>query len=100
MIFKANLQRSSKSWALSLVLLGVLLCAGCGKQTVATAASEFEANQMFDILHSNNFHVEKRAPEGEVKTWEIVVDEGWFGEGEGATAIQVLRDYGLPRAPE
>lgn len=100
MIFKANLQRSSKHWGLSLVLLSVLLCAGCGKQTVATVASEFEANQMFDILHSNGFRVEKKAPEGEVKTWEIVVDEGWFGEGEGATAIQVLRDYGLPRAPE
>lgn len=71
---------------------------------MATAGSEFEANLMFDIIHSNGFWVEKPPSEpvssGEVKTWNVVIDEGWFGEDEAATAIQVLRDYGLPRPPE
>lgn len=72
----------------------------CGEKTVATAGNEFEANQMFDILHSNGFSVEKVAREGDIKTWDVIIDEGWFGENEVAPAIQVLRDYGLPRPPE
>lgn len=77
-----------------------LLSTGCGEQDVASAESESEANQMFDILHSKGFQVDKKNPEGEEKVWRIVINEGWFGEGEAATAIQVLRDYGLPRATE
>lgn len=82
------------------IFCAVCVFAGCGKKTVATAGNEFEANQMFDILHSNGFRVEKPRSEGEVKSWDVVIDEGWFGENEAATAIQVLRDYGLPRPPE
>ncbi|MGI8786285.1 MAG: hypothetical protein ACR2HG_00805 [Pyrinomonadaceae bacterium] len=82
------------------LLACVCLVGACGKKTVATADNEFEASRMFDVLYSNHFQVEKKKSEGEAKTWDIVVDEGWFGEGEAATAIQVLRDYGLPRPPE
>lgn len=95
-----NFQTFYRSGWLILMLCAVCLFSGCGKKTVATAESEFEANLMFDILHSNGFRVEKPRSEGEVKTWDVVIDEGWFGEGEAATAIQVLRDYGLPRPPE
>lgn len=96
-----NLQKNHSRGLLVAVLVTIcLLAAACGEQQVATAGDEFEANLMFDILHSNNFRVNKKSPEGDVKTWSIWVDEGWFGEGEAATAIQVLRDYGLPRPPE
>ncbi|MET0753704.1 MAG: hypothetical protein ABWZ66_10045, partial [Pyrinomonadaceae bacterium] len=62
--------------------------------------NEFEANQMFVILNSNGFHVGKTPPEGDSKMWSVTIDEGFFGEGEAAAAIQLLHDYGLPRAPE
>ncbi len=81
-------------------IAAAFLLTGCGEKTVATAGNEFEANQMFDILHSNGFSVERKVAEGDVKAWNVIVDEGWFGENEAATAIQVLRDYGLPRPPE
>lgn len=100
MTFRNSLQNFHRNGWLILILSGVCLFSGCGKQIVATAENEFEANLMFDILHSNGFRVEKPRSEGEVKTWDVVIDEGWFGEDEAATAIQVLRDYGLPRPPE
>lgn len=67
---------------------------------MAVAGNEFEANQIFDILHSSGLSVKKVTAEGEVKGWSVVVDEGWFGEDEAATAILILNDYGLPRPPE
>lgn len=82
------------------LLAAVGLTAACGQRTVATVNNEFEANQIFDILHSNSLDVEKVPLEGEIKGWNLVVNEGWFGEDEGAAAIQILRDYGLPRPPE
>lgn len=82
------------------LVLTVCFLTGCGKKVVATADNEFDANQMFDILYSNGFHVEKEKAAGEVQAWNVVVDEGWFGSGESAVAIQVLRDYGLPRPPD
>lgn len=100
MIFKKDLRTSLERVLLIMCLTGVCLFAGCGKNKVATAGNESEANLMFDILHSNGFHVEKSPSEGEAKTWDINVDEGWFGDGYAAAAIQVLRDYGLPRPPE
>ncbi len=103
MNFKIDLQSLKRKVALSAVLAAaVFSLAGCGKSVVANAGSEFEANLMFDILHSNGFRVERAEPtvEAETKNWAITVDEGWFGDGEAATAILVLRDYGLPRPPE
>lgn len=95
-----NLNKYWRLFALITLFPAVFLSAACGEKTVASAGSEFEANQMFDILHSNGFQVGKAAAEGELKGWNIVVDEGWFGDGDAATAILVLRDYGLPRPPE
>jgi type III secretory pathway lipoprotein EscJ len=103
MNFKIDLQSVKRRAASGLLLAAaVFLFSGCGKQSVANASSEFEANLMFDILHSNGFRVLRAEPtvDAEVKTWAITVDEGLFGDGEAATAIQVLRDYGLPRPPE
>lgn len=101
MISKMCFRQSYRRGCLIVFLTGIcLLATGCGEQPVASAASEFEANLMFDILHSSGFRVEKTPPEGEIKVWNITVNEGWFGEGEAAAAIQVLRDYGLPRPPE
>ena len=85
---------------LALCLAVVCLFTACGKQNVATADNEAEANLMFDILYSRNFNVIKESSEGDEKTWQISIDEGWFGEGEAAVAIQILRDHGLPRAPD
>ena len=85
---------------LALCLAMVCLFTACGKQDVATADNEAEANLMFDILYSRSFNVIKERLEGDKETWQISIDEGWFGDGEAAAAIQILRDHGLPRAPE
>lgn len=90
-------RRRASTFAL---LAAVFLTAACGEKTVATVENEFEANQIFDILHSQNLNIKKVRLEGEAKGWNMVIDEGWFGEDEAATAIQILRDYGLPRLPE
>jgi type III secretory pathway lipoprotein EscJ len=100
MIYDVNWRAVGRQVLLFCFLAGVCLSAGCGKKTVATANNEFEASLMFDVLHSNGFRVDKINSPGEAKTWDIVVDEGLFGEDEAATAILVLRDYGLPRPPE
>ena len=55
---------------------------------------------MADILHSRELHVKKKAREGEKLGWDIIIDEGWFNDGEAAIATQVLNDHGLPRPKE
>jgi len=82
------------------LLSAACLLAACGEKTVATTEDEFEANRMFDILHSRELPVDKYPKEGEKPGWNIVIDEGWFGDGEAAVATQVLNDYGLPRTKE
>ena len=82
------------------LLSAACLLAACGEQTVATTEDEFEANHMFDILHSRELPVDRYPKEGEKPGWNIVIDEGWFGDGEAAVATQVLNDYGLPRTKE
>jgi type III secretory pathway lipoprotein EscJ len=99
-MLKAKLQNYQRCVLLSVVLVSVAFSAGCGEKSVAMSDNEFEANQMFVILNSNGFHVRKTAPEGDSKMWSVTIDEGFFGEGEAAAAIQLLHDYGLPRAPE
>ncbi|HEY0428492.1 MAG TPA: hypothetical protein VGC76_11985 [Pyrinomonadaceae bacterium] len=99
-MLKAKLRNYRRRVLLSGVLVLVVFSAGCGEKPVATTDNEFEANQMFVILNSNGFRVGKTAPAGDLKTWSITIDEGFFGEGEAAAAIQLLHDYGLPRPPE
>lgn len=79
------------------LLAAVSLLTACGEKSVAETDSEAEANLMFDILYSSRLHVEKKLKTGDKPVWEINIDEGWFGEGEAAYAIQTLNDHGLPR---
>ena len=78
------------------LLLTISLLTACGEKSIAETDNESEANLMFDILYSNRLHVEKNRKTGEKPVWEIVIDEGLFGDGEAAWAIQVLNDHGLP----
>ncbi len=100
MISNVNLRIACRRVLLFCLLTGVCLSFGCGKKTVATVNNEFEANLMISVLNSNGFQVGKKNPQGDVKTWEIFVDEGFFGENEDMMAIQLLLEYGLPRPPE
>lgn len=79
-----------------LLIIGFLTA--CGEKSVAETDNESEANLMFDILYSNRLHVGKTPKTGEKPAWQILIDEGWFGEGEAAVATQVLNDHGLPRS--
>ncbi len=92
-----NLRRAAAS--IFLFALIALLTA-CGDQPVASTDNETEANIMFDLLNTKGLHVKKEAQTGEKKGWQILVDEGLFGENEQAVATQVLNDYGLPRPKE
>ena len=83
-----------------LLLAAISALTACGAKPVAETDNESEANLMFDILYSNRLHVEKIQKTGEKTVWQIVIDEGWFGEGESAVATQVLNDHGLPRPAE
>lgn len=99
-MLKAKLRNYRRCLWLSVILFSVICLTGCGEKSVATSDSEFEANQMFVILNSNSFHAGKIPPAGDSKLWSVTVDEGFFGEGEVAAAIQLLHEYGLPREPE
>jgi type III secretory pathway lipoprotein EscJ len=79
------------------LLAAISVLTACGEKSIAETDDESEANRMFDILYSNRLHVEKKSKTGEKPVWEIVVDEGLFGDGEAAVATQVLNDHGLPR---
>lgn len=80
------------------LLLTIVLMTACGKIPIAETDNEAEANLMFDVLYSNRLNVKKVAKSGEKGGWEIIIDEGWFGEEEAAVATQILNDYGLPRS--
>lgn len=106
MTLKTYLQNSRRYLSIIAISAAALLFTACGEEKVATAANEFEANQIYDILHSKGLRVVKKPVEAssgggdDAKGWNMMVDEGWFGEDEAATAIMLLRDYGLPRLPE
>ena len=87
------------AFGLSIVLL--LLTTACGEQPVANVPTESEAIEIIDVLRESGFEAEKReVGEGETKKWSVVLDEGYFGEGNLGLAIQVLQDHGLPRPEE
>jgi type III secretory pathway lipoprotein EscJ len=88
-----------RRYGASFFLLALIaLLTACGESPIAETDDEYEAIRMFDILYSNRLHV-KKTPEktGEKSVWKISIDEGLFGDGEAAWAIQVLNDHGLPR---
>ena len=94
-----NLQNNQwRRYGASFFLLAAIsVLTACGEKSIAETDDESEANRMFDILYSNRLHVERKQKSGEKPVWEIIVNEGLFGDGEAAVATQVLNDHGLPR---
>ena len=94
-------RRAPRAFALCCVVSLTLAAAACGEKAVTSVPTEPDAIEILDVLGQNGLEAEKRAiGEGETKRWEIVVDEGMFGGGEAALAVQVMRDHGLPRPEE
>src|SRR3712207_2295157 len=86
---------------LCLLAAAALLTSACGEKSVTTVSSEADAIEILDVLGGSGLAAEKReVGEGETRRWSVVVDEGLFGDGTAALAIQVLRDHGLPRPEE
>lgn len=93
--------RAKRRVSLCLLVAVLTLATACGEKAVTSVPTESDAIEILDVLGQNRLEAEKReVGEGEVKRWEIVVDEGMFGGGEAALAVQVLRDHGLPRPEE
>ena len=79
----------------------MLTASACGEKAVTSVPTESDAIEILDVLGQNGLEADKRAVgEGEARRWEIVVDESFFGGGEAALAVQVMRDHGLPRPEE
>ncbi|MET0649318.1 MAG: hypothetical protein ABW208_22130 [Pyrinomonadaceae bacterium] len=93
---------ATRAAALCALAAAALLSAGCGRTPVATVSTESEAIEMIDVLRESGFEdVEKHeVGEGEQRRWAVEMDEGLFGGGDSALALQRLRDYGLPRQEE
>jgi len=91
--------QSKRSALCCLLFILVSVTAACGDKSVATVSTENEAIEIIDVLRDQGFKVDKEevTSENETKKWSVVVDEGWFGSGDAALAIQVLVDRGLPR---
>lgn len=95
----ATAKRAAALCALAAVSL---LSAACGRTPIATVPTESEAIEIIDVLRESGFEdLEKHeVGEGEQRRWTVELDEGLFGGGESALALQRLRDYGLPRQEE
>lgn len=94
---------SGRAGAARAALLAALLAlaSGCGAKPVTSVATEADAIEILDVLGQSGLDAEKReVGEGEARRWEIVVGEDFFGGGNSALAVQVLRDHGLPRPEE
>lgn len=93
---------AARAAALCALLAAALLSAGCNRASIATVSTEGEAIEMIDVLRESGFEdVEKHeVGEGEARRWAVELDEGLFGGGDSALALQRLRDYGLPREEE
>lgn len=92
------LRRAALALTLAALALG---SAACGRRAITSVPTEPDAIELLDVLGQAGLEAEKRETgEGETKRWEIVVNEGFFGGGEAALAVQVLRDHGLPRPEE
>ena len=73
--------------------------AACSKSSVVTVSTEVEANEIIDVLKNNGFNSEKnQIKEGTKTSWQIQLNQSFTEDEDGVTtAIQILRDYGLPR---
>src|SRR5215208_4721340 len=98
---RISCRRAPRAPALCGLLCLLLTAAACGEKAVTSVPTEPDAIEILDVLGQNGIEAEKRAAgEAETRRWEIVVDEGMFGGGEAALAVQVMRDHGLPRPEE
>jgi len=95
-------KQAERAAALCALLASALLASGCGTTPVATVSTEAEAIEIIDVLRESGFEdLEKHeVGEGEQRRWAVELDEGLFGGGDSALALQRLRDYGLPREEE
>lgn len=98
----STLSTWSRAATLCALVCAALLSAGCGRTPVATVSTESEAIEIIDVLRESGFEdLEKHeVGEGEQRRWTVEMDEGLFGGGDSAIALQRLRDYGLPRREE
>lgn len=96
------LKTTRRAAALCALIAAALLASACGTTPVATVSSEAEAIEIIDVLRESGFEdLEKHeVGEGEQRRWTVELDEGLFGGGDTALALQRLRDYGLPRQEE
>ena len=98
---RQSFRRASRALALSGLVCLLLTASACGERAVTSVPTEPDAIEILDVLGQSGIEAEMRAAgEGETKRWQIVVDEGMFGGGEAALAVQVMRDHGLPRPEE
>lgn len=97
-----HLKTAKRAAALCALLAATLLGSACGRTPVATVSTETEAIEIIDVLRESGFEdLEKHeVGEGEQRRWAVDLDEGLFGGGDSALALQRLRDYGLPRQEE
>jgi type III secretory pathway lipoprotein EscJ len=97
-----SLKTVKRAAALSALLVAALLTMACGQTAIATVSTESEAIEIIDVLRESGFEdLEKHeVGEGEQRRWTVELDEGLFGGGDSALALQRLRDYGLPRQEE
>jgi type III secretion system YscJ/HrcJ family lipoprotein len=94
-------RRTSRVAALCGLVSALLLMTACGEKAVTSVQTESDAIEILDVLGQSGLDADKRAiGEGETRRWEIVLDEGVFGGGQAALAVQVMRDHGLPRPEE
>lgn len=91
-------RRPSRNLLLPLALAALAALANaCGGKSVAQVSHETDAIEIIDVLKEQGFDVSKEeVGEGGSKKWSVVVSEGFLGD-DAARAMQVLRDYGLPR---
>lgn len=98
---RLSFRRAPRALALSGLVCLLLTASACGEKAVTSVPTEPDAIEILDVLGQSGIEAEMRATgEGETRRWEIVVDEGLFGGGEAALAVQVMRDHGLPRPEE
>src|SRR3712207_5967489 len=92
---RQNSRRTLRALALSCLVCLLLTAAACGERAVTSVPTEPDAIEILDVLGQSGIEAEMRAiGEGETRRWEIVVDEGMFGGGEAALAVQVMREIG------
>jgi type III secretion system YscJ/HrcJ family lipoprotein len=86
---------------LSLFLLFSILVIGSGcskKESLATVASETEANEIIGLLSEKGIEASKEEiGDTDIKQWKVSIHDDIFGGGKLPLAIRVMQEHGLPR---